>query len=96
MVRLYEKGIGKDALRDTGLLLKVAEHKDVFFPAATARYGEARPGTLRLVPPPARLPELEQDYRKMQEMIFAEAPSLDHILAILREIEESVNRPAGG
>jgi len=93
VVRLYEKGIGKEALRDTDLLLKVAEHKAVFFPAASAKYEEARPGTLRLVPPPARLPELEQDYRKMREMIFTEPPPLDHILTVLREIEALVNRP---
>lgn len=94
VVRLYEKGIGKEALRDIELLLKVAEHKDVFFPAASAKYEEARPGTLRLVPPWDRLPELEQDYRKMQEMIFAEPPSLDHILDVLKEIEALFNRPA--
>ncbi len=93
MVRLYEKGIGKQALRDTNLLLKVAEHKDVFFPAASAKYEEARPGTLRLVPPQARLLELEQDYRKMQEMIFREPPSLGHILDVLGEIEALVNLP---
>ena len=73
------------------LLLKVAEHKDVFFPAASAKYAEARPGSLRLVPPEDRLPELEQDYRNMREMIFAEPPSLDHILEVLREIEVLVN-----
>jgi hypothetical protein len=68
----------------------------VFFPSAWARYPEARLGTLRLVPPQERRPELEQDYRKMQEMIFTQPPSLDHILHVLREIEEQVNRPAGG
>jgi len=94
VVRLYEKGIGKEAIRETNLLLKVAEHKDVFFPAASAKYEEAKPGTLRLVPPQARLLELEQDYRKMQEMIFTEPPSLGHILDVLEEIEALVNLPA--
>jgi hypothetical protein len=75
VVRLYEHELGKAAIRDVELLLKVARHKEVFFPAAWARYADARPGTLRLVPPKDRLPELEQDYRKMQEMIFGEPPS---------------------
>lgn len=96
VVCLYEKGIGKVALRDTNLLLKVAEHKDVFFPAASAKYEEARPGTLRLVPPQARLPEVEQDYRKMQEMIFTQPPPLEHLLTVLKEIETLINHPAGG
>ncbi len=46
---------GKAAIKDTDLLLKVARHKEVFFPAAWARYADAKPGTLRLVPPDARL-----------------------------------------
>jgi Nucleotidyl transferase AbiEii toxin, Type IV TA system len=91
VVRLYEHGLGKDAIRDPDLLLKVARHKEVFFPAAWARYADARPGTLRLVPPEARLPELEQDYRKMREMIFGEPPRFEHLVEVLREIERQVN-----
>jgi hypothetical protein len=43
------------------------------------------------VPPDSRLPELEQDYRKMQEMIFGEPPAFRRILEVLREIEVQVN-----
>jgi hypothetical protein len=91
VVRLYEHGLGEAALKDTDLLLKVARHKEVFFPAAWARYSDARPGTLRLVPPEARIPELEQDYRKMQEMIFGRPPAFEHLLEVLREIERAIN-----
>lgn len=91
VVRLYEHELGKAAIRDTELLLQVARHKAVFFPASWARYADARPGTLRLVPPDARLPELEQDYRKMREMIFGEPPSFEQLVEILREIERQVN-----
>lgn len=91
LVRLYEHELGQTAIRDTDLLLKVARHKEVFFPAASARYADAKPGTLRIVPPDARLTELEQDYRKMQEMIFGEPPAFERLLAVLREIERHVN-----
>ena len=91
VVRLYEHGLGKVAMKDIDLLLKVARHKEVFFPAAWARYADAKPGTLRIVPPDARVPELEQDYRNMTEMIFGESPSFRHLLEVLREIERRVN-----
>jgi hypothetical protein len=91
VVRLYQHALGKAAIRDTQLLLKVARHKEVFFPAAWARYPDARPGTLRLLPPDARLPELEQDYRKMRGMIFGEPPAFERLLEVLREIEREVN-----
>jgi hypothetical protein len=91
VVRLYEHELGKAAIKDTALLLSVARHKTVFFPAAWARYADAKPGTLRLVPPPARMAELEQDYRKMQEMIFGKPPSFERLVEVLREIERNVN-----
>jgi len=91
VVRLYERGLGKAAVKDTELLLKVARHKEVFFPVAWARYTDAKPGTLRLMPPDSRLPELEQDYRKMQEMIFGKPPPLEQLLDVLRQIEAEIN-----
>jgi hypothetical protein len=96
VVRLYEHKLGKSAVKDTDLLLKVARHKELFFPAPWARYADAKPGTLRIVPPDARLRELEQDYQKMDEMIFGEPLTFDHLLRLLREIEQAINLPNGG
>ena len=91
VVRLYEKGIGKSAIKDVELLLKVAQHKEVFFPSSWAKYREARPGTLRLLPRESRLAELKRDYEIMREMIFGQPPAFDHMLEVLREIEIQVN-----
>ncbi|QVL33037.1 nucleotidyl transferase AbiEii/AbiGii toxin family protein [Telmatocola sphagniphila] len=96
VVRLHEHEIGKAAIKDIELFLKVAKHKEIFFPAAWARYAEARPGSLCLVPPKTRLPELERDYRLMSEMIFGEKPTFDELLAKLRGIEAQINEKAGG
>ena len=92
LVRMYQHGIGREAMKNTDLLLKVAEHKSVFFASAAARYAEARPGTLRLVPPESRFAELRRDYQSMQEMIFGEMPSFDELMKTLREIEAAINR----
>lgn len=91
VVRLYEHELGKAAVKDTDLLLSVAQHKKVFLPAEWARYADAKPGTLRIVPPDARLPELEQDYRKMQDMIFGQPPAFENLLEVLRRIEAEIN-----
>jgi hypothetical protein len=32
-----------------------------------------------------------QDYRKMQEMIFGSAPTFEHLLDMLRHIENEIN-----
>jgi len=90
--KLSTTSIGNKALDDLDLLRSVAKHKSIFFASAWARYDEAIPGTLRLVPPTFRLPELERDYTFMRnEMIFADAPRLEDIMLALREIERRVN-----
>ncbi|MFA5141114.1 MAG: nucleotidyl transferase AbiEii/AbiGii toxin family protein [Elusimicrobiota bacterium] len=92
VVKLYEKGPGKKALGDLSLLASVVKHKAVFFQSAAAKYDEAVPCTLRLVPPPSRKKELETDYARMREMIFGVPPSFDDIIAALEDIERQVNK----
>ncbi len=57
---------------------------------ARARCDEAKPSSLRLVPPATRRVELEQDYQKMREDLRG-APSFEHIIKALRDIEAAVN-----
>lgn len=65
------------------LLAAVALHKSIFFADSAAKYDEAKPGRLRLVPPESRQRELREDYGKMREMIFGEPPSFEHLLEVL-------------
>lgn len=92
IVKLFEAGIGPRALGRLDLLTAVANHKTVFFADASAKYEEARPGSLRLVPPASRLVELREDYAKMGTMIFGEPPSFEYLLQVLAEIEGQINR----
>jgi hypothetical protein len=69
----------------------VAAHQTTFFRAAWAKYEQAVPGTLRLVPPEGRRAELEQDYEMMKEMIFGDPPSFTHILEVVAEVEREAN-----
>lgn len=92
VVKLYEKGIGKAAIQNPDLLASVAKHKSIFFRSAGAKYEEATPGRLRLVPPVARRTELETDYAKMSEMMFGDPPTFSDLLDVLARIEETVNK----
>jgi hypothetical protein len=90
--RLHQTGVGAAAIADLDLLRNVARHKRVFFASAWAKFDEAVPGTLRLVPPPFRIAELQRDYGLMREMIFGDVPSPAAILDTLRAIETQVNK----
>jgi len=83
------------ALGAMDLLDRVAVFKGVFFKAAWARYDEARPGTLRLIPPQRIVGLLTRDYAEMRPMFFREPPPLEQILAYLPELENRINGTNG-
>lgn len=61
LAMLARNPIRLDALADLQLLAQVVAHKQIFYPAAWARYELARPGSLRLLPTEERRATLEQD-----------------------------------
>lgn len=78
---------------DLGLLAAVREHKTKFYYAQWARFDEARPGSLRLVPVgDQRRREIAQDYRDMRPMFFTEPPPFEVLMAELEALEQVLNR----
>ncbi len=80
------------AIQNIDLLIKVAEHKALFFKDSKARYDLAKPGSLRLMPLEEHLVQLNDDYRQMQEMFFEDPPSFESVLEKLKTAEKEINR----
>jgi hypothetical protein len=95
LARLAKAPLGNDARADTGLLLDVAKHKAMYFPSASARYDLARPGTLRLVPSPVLLEDLEKDYKRMQEMFITVPPTFANVIEEIAALERRINDERG-
>ncbi len=80
------------ARRRLDLLERVRLHKSRFFSSSWASYATAVPGSLRLVPPAARIEALRADYEAMQQMFLGERMPFETVLAILQEAEADLNR----
>jgi hypothetical protein len=91
LIRLAESDAGTRALSQLTLLEAVAKHKSVFFASAAAHYEEAKPESLRLVPPKSRLRDLRTDYAAMRQMFFGEPPDFDSLLNSLEQLESRIN-----
>jgi hypothetical protein len=74
---------------------RVVEWKSQFFGSSWANYGQAKPGTFRLVPLAERHPALRRDYQAMRDMYLTEPASFDEILATLADLENRINRAGG-
>jgi len=91
LAQLALSDIGTRALADMSLLIRVAEHKKAFFRSGWAKYDEARPGSLRLIPSAAKLDVLRHDYDSMKLMIFGDIMPFDRIIETLQELENRIN-----
>lgn len=89
--RLSRLPLRKQAIEQIDLLLKVAAFKNKFYRCAWARYEEARPGTLRLLPPDHHLDVLRRDYKAMQSMLYGSIPTFDEIITGLSALEAEIN-----
>lgn len=61
------------------------------YPRSWAKYPEAVPGTLKLLPPEYRFAALEADYNSMQDMLYGDVPTFETVIAAVRELEKEIN-----
>ena len=91
LMRMAISEVKASAFHHLDLLHSVAAFKEQFYPRKWARYDLARPGTLKLSPPPHVFRFLKQDYSDMQIMIFGEIPSFDKMMKIICDLEIEIN-----
>lgn len=91
--RLSRLPVGIEALKDLDLLKEVVRFKMRFYRCPWARYEDAKPGTLRLLPPKHHVDELRRDYRAMQGLLFGTVPDYDEIMTGIAALETSINSP---
>ena len=82
----------QEAFNNITMLRKVADFKIKFYPRKWARYEEAQPGTLKLLPPEYRLDYLRNDYDSMADMLFGEYPAFDELMAFIESLENEINK----
>lgn len=91
LYRLSHSPFRDKALTQLDLLQKVVDFKIKFYWSAWAKYEEARPGSLQLLPPAERVADLRKDYQSMQPMLFGTIPGFEDILKELAALEKMVN-----
>lgn len=80
-----------EAFVQLDLLKKVVDFKMKFYPRKWARYPQAAPGALKLLPPDYRLAVLEADYDAMNEMLYGDIPSFEAVMTVISKLEKEIN-----
>ena len=92
LARMATEPVAERALTNADLRKRVVTHKSVYFRSGWARYDLADPATFQLLPPAARLPELETDHRAMAQMFFAPPPPIADVLEILDTLQSRIRQ----
>ena len=91
LYRMSATSAKKTAFANLDLLQKVIEFKMKFYPRAWARYQEAVPKTLKLVPPKYRMSALLADYTSMKDMLYGDIPSFDTVMDSIKKLEDEIH-----
>ena len=79
------------AFADLELLDRVVRFKEKFYRCPWARYENAEPGTMQLMPPERNLDALKDDYDHMKNMLFGSKPTFTDILSGIENLEKEIN-----
>ena len=79
------------AFEQPELLERVVRFKMKFYPRGWAHYENAKPGSLKLVPPAYRIDALRKDYSSMRQMFFGKAPEFDELIKYIESLEAEIN-----
>ena len=91
-----KSSVKKRAYADLELLERVVRFKDCFYPARSAHYKLAKPGTMRLMPPRDCIDALRDDYEHMKNMIFGKQPDFKDIVDCIQRLEREINEELPG
>lgn len=91
LYRMAAASVKETAFSQPDLLKKVVGFKMKFYPRGWAKYHEAVPGTLKLLPPEYRLPALEADYDAMKDMLYGNVPTFGEVMTAIRDLEKEIN-----
>ncbi len=91
LYRMSIAPIKEAAFGQLELLKKVVDFKMKFYPRSWAKYQEAVPKTLKLVPPQYRFAALAADYKAMKDMLYGDVPSFETVMSAITELEKEIN-----
>ncbi|OGT44721.1 MAG: hypothetical protein A3E82_05360 [Gammaproteobacteria bacterium RIFCSPHIGHO2_12_FULL_38_11] len=90
--KLMHSSVGKRAQNNRDLAFDCAQHAQLFFNSKDLDLSCAHPGSFTIMPTPAMMEPLKQDYKAMAGMIFGEAVDFSMILETILQLEKNINR----
>jgi len=92
LARMIDTPIAENALKDKNLFQSIVAHRRMFIAMKGFDYDTLSPKTIKIIPPDSVITKWEEDYNKMQTMIYGKPLSFNDIIDKIVQLNEEIKR----
>ena len=92
LARMIDTSIAENTLRNKDLFQSIVAHRRMFIAMKDFDYDTLSPKTIKIVPPDSVIAKWEEDYNKMQTMIYGEYIPFNRLIDNIKQLNEQINR----
>ena len=92
LARMIDTPIADNAIKDKSLYQSIIAHRRMFIAMKNFDYDTLLPEAIKIVPPNSVISKWEDDYNKMQTMIYGKPLSFNEIIDKITRLNEKLNR----
>jgi hypothetical protein len=92
LARMTDTSIAENALADKDLFQSIVAHRRMFIAMKDFDYDTLSPKTIKIIPPESVIAKWEDDYNKMQTMIYGKLLSFSDIMDKIMKLNEKIKR----
>ena len=92
LVRMMETPIAEKALNNADLYKSIIAHRRMFIAMKDFDYDTLAPATINIIPPKSVISKWEEDYNKMQTMIYGASLPFNNLIDKIKQLNERINQ----
>lgn len=92
LARMLNTPIAENAIKDKELYQSIIAHRRIFIAMKNFDYDTLMPETINIVPPEIIISQWEEDYNKMQTMIYGEYLPFSKMIDKIKQLNERINK----
>ncbi|MDR1974478.1 MAG: nucleotidyl transferase AbiEii/AbiGii toxin family protein [Bacteroidales bacterium] len=92
IARMIDTPVAKKALNNKELYKSIIAHRRIFIAMKNFDYDTLLPEKINIVPPKSIIAKWEDDYKKMQTMIYGEYLAFNSVIDKITHLNEQINR----
>jgi len=92
LARMIDTPIAENALKNKDLFQSIVAHRRMFIAMKDFDYNTLLPKAINIIPPESVIAKWEEDYNKMQTMIYGEYVSFNKLIDKIKQLNEQINR----